>query len=204
MLDPAGPVAERMADLWWIMLALGVLVFVVWTAFFLRAIRRGSSDEDDARPARGGYGSWFVVTGVAIPIVILAVVFVATVVAMQELDDEPPADALVVEIVGHQWWYEVRYPEAGVTTRNELHIPVGRPVAFRLTSADVIHSFWVPELGGKRDLLPDGVNTMVLTAERPGEFQNRCAEFCGLHHATMAMDVVAEPQAAFEDWIASR
>jgi cytochrome c oxidase subunit 2 len=110
----------------------------------------------------------------------------------------------VVEIVGHQWWWEVRYSEEGVTTANELHIPVGRPVAIELTSADVIHSFWVPELAGKLDALPDGTNTLVIEAEEPGEYRSECAEFCGLQHAQMGLVVVAEPTEQFSSWVAGQ
>jgi cytochrome c oxidase subunit II len=128
-------------------------------------------------------------------------VFAATVYAMREVPSEVPDDALVVDIVGHQFWYEVSYPDEGITVRDELHIPVDRPVALRLTSADVIHSFWVPELGGKLDMLPDGINTLVLEADEPGEHVSRCAEFCGLEHAHMQLRVVAEPSERFATWL---
>lgn len=118
--------------------------------------------------------------------------------------DHRPAGALVVEIVGHQWWWEVRYPDEGITTANELHIPVGRPIALQLTSADVIHSFWVPALGGKMDLLPDTTNTLVLQADEPGEHHSQCAEFCGLQHADHALIVVAEPAERFASWVADQ
>jgi cytochrome c oxidase subunit 2 len=115
-----------------------------------------------------------------------------------------PPEALVVEVVGHQWWWEVRYPDEGVATANEVHIPVGRPVTLRLTAGDVIHSFWVPRLGGKIDMLPDGINTLVLEADEPGEHHSRCAEFCGLGHAHMALTVVAEAEERFSSWVAAR
>ena len=205
-LDPQSPDAERIADLWWLMLWIGTAVTVIVLAILVVGlVRRGRGrSEDDVDPHGHGYQRWFVSLGVVVPAAILVVVFVATLVAMRAAADEAPPDALVVEIVGHQWWYEVRYPEQGVTLRNELRIPVGEPVELRLTSADVIHSFWVPELGGKRDLLPDDVNTLVLQADEPGEHVARCAEFCGLHHTTMHMTVVAEPADDFESWIGSR
>lgn len=200
-LDPQGPVAEAMAGLWWLMLALGVVVFVVFAVLLAVASFRSASDEAiEARQARSG--RWILVWGVVAPAVIIVVVFVATVWAMRAVPTEAPSDALVIEVVGHQWWYEVTYPDQQVTTRNELHIPVGRPVALRLTSADVIHSFWVPQLGGKLDMLPDGVNTLVLEADEPGEHVSRCAEFCGLEHTTMQLAVVAESPQEFEAWLA--
>jgi cytochrome c oxidase subunit 2 len=139
--------------------------------------------------------------GVVMPVVVVGTVFAATVVAMRDVSRTTPRDALVIEIVGHQWWWEVRYPTEGFTTANEVHIPVGRPIAFQLTSVDVIHSFWVPALAGKLDLLPDGVNTLVLEADVPGVHHTECAEFCGLHHAHMELTVVAEPTDEFISWV---
>lgn len=123
---------------------------------------------------------------------------------MRNVPTIAPREALAIEVVGHQWWWEVRYPEQGVTTANEIHIPVGRPIAFQLTSADVIHSFWVPPLGGKLDALPEDVTTLVLEAGEPGEYRGECAEFCGLQHAKMGLLVVAEPEARFASWVAGR
>jgi cytochrome c oxidase subunit 2 len=145
-----------------------------------------------------------VVAGVVAPMVILLVVFGATVRAMRLVPTTAPSDALVIEVVGHQFWWEVRYPDAGVTVTNELHLPVGRPVNLQLTSADVIHSFWVPALAGKLDLLPDHPNTLVLEADEVGVHRSRCAEFCGLEHTKMVLTVVAEPEDRFVSWLAER
>ena len=198
--------AESAADLWWLMLALGVAVFVVFAVFLavgLFRARPGDAPEAGPQPQER-FGPWLVGGGVALPLVVIAIVFAATVHAMRDVPTTAPPGALVVEIVGHQWWWEVRYPAEGVMTANEMHIPVGRPVALQLTSADVIHSFWVPALGGKLDLLPDKTNTLVLEADVPGRHLNRCAEFCGLQHTLMGMDVVAEPPEAFASWIAAQ
>ena len=205
-LEPQGPVANTIADLWWIMLGLGVVVFVVFgiaLAFGLFR-RRPDSDDGSTRQAAGLSGRWFAVVGVVLPAMIVLVVLTATVVAMRAVPTSPSPDALAVEIVGHQWWWEVRYPDEGFTTANELHIPVGRPVNLRLSSTDVIHSFWVPRLSGKMDMLPDGTNTLVLEADAPGEHSSQCAEFCGIGHANMALTVVAEPERAFASWVAAR
>jgi cytochrome c oxidase subunit II len=194
-----------MADLWWWMLALGVAVFVVFAAALGLALwRRRSQDESEAGAGNPRSGRWIVWGGVVMPVLVLALVFGLTIRAMTATPGEVPPDALAVEVVGHQWWYEVRYPESGVVTANELHLPVDRPVALTLTSADVIHSFWVPELGGKMDLLPERPNTMVLEAGQPGEYLSRCAEFCGIQHTKMVMQVVAEPAGDFEAWVADR
>ncbi len=205
-LDPEGPVADSAAGLWWLMLALGAAVFVIFAVFLgvgLFRARPGDAPEAGPQPP-DRFGPWLVGGGVALPLIVIAIVFAATVEAMRDVPTTAPEGALVVEIVGHQWWWEVRYPAEGITTANEMHIPVGRPVALQLTSADVIHSFWVPALGGKLDLLPDKVNTLVLEADEPGRHLNRCAEFCGLQHTLMGMDVVAEPAEGFAAWVASR
>jgi cytochrome c oxidase subunit 2 len=205
-LDPEGPAADSAADLWWLMLALGVAVFVAFAVVLsvgLFRARPGDAPEAGPQPP-DRFGPWLVGGGVTMPLIVIAIVFGATVNAMQGTPTTAPAGALVVEVVGHQWWWEVRYPAEGVTTANELHMPVGRPVALQLTSADVIHSFWVPALGGKLDLLPDKVNTLVLEADQPGRHLNRCAEFCGLQHTLMGMDVVAEPPEAFAAWVEGR
>lgn len=203
ILDPRGPAAQTIADVWWLMLALGIAVFVLFAVLLavglLRRRRPGATDGTDARPP--SEMRWIVGGGVVMPLVVLTIVFGATVAAMRVLPDETEPEALVIEVTGHQWWFEVTYPEQGVTVVDELHIPVGRPVSLRLTSADVIHSFWVPELAGKLDMLPDGVNVLHLRADQPGEWGGHCAEFCGLEHATMRVNVVAESPEAFAGWI---
>jgi cytochrome c oxidase subunit 2 len=204
--DPQGPVAGAMADLWWLMLGLGTAVFVVFAALLVGALfrRRAAAGSQEGGQVPPIFGRWLVVAGVVAPLLIILVVLVASTRAMRWVPTSAPADAMVVEMVAHQWWWEVHYPEQQVTLRNELHLPVGRQVNLQLTSADVIHSFWVPELGGKMDALPDGVNTLVLQADRPGEHQSLCAEFCGLEHATMRLRVVAEPPDRFASWIAEQ
>lgn len=203
-LDPRGPAAETIADVWWLMLGLGIAVFVLFAVLlavglFRRRRAPGATDGTDVQPP--SETRWIVAGGVVMPLVVLTVVFGATVAAMRALPNETAPDALVIEVTGHQWWFEVTYPEEGVTVADELHIPVGRPVSLRLTSADVIHGFWVPELAGKLDMLPDGVNVLHLQADQPGEWGAHCAEFCGLEHATMRMHVVAESPEAFAGWI---
>jgi cytochrome c oxidase subunit II len=204
--DPQGPVAEAMADLWWLMLGLGVAVFAVFAVLLgVGLFRRRAT----AEPHAGGqitarFGRSLVVGGVVAPLLVILIVFAASTRAMRWVPSSAPPDAMVIEVVGHQWWWEVRYPREGITTRNELHIPVGRTINLQLMSADVIHSFWVPELGGKMDLLPDNVNTLVLQADQPGEHSSQCAEFCGLEHANMRLRVVAEPVGQFDSWVAGR
>jgi cytochrome c oxidase subunit 2 len=195
-----------MAELWWLMLVLGAAVFVVVAALLViglfRRPRAAESQAGERMPNR--FGRWMIAGGVVLPFIILVVVLGATLRAMRFVPNTAPPEALVIEVIGHQWWWEVRYPAEGITTANELHIPVGRPIALELTSADVIHSFWVPRLAGKLDLLPDGINTLVLEADESGEHHTQCAEFCGLQHAHMELRVVAEPQERFASWVAAR
>jgi cytochrome c oxidase subunit 2 len=112
--------------------------------------------------------------------------------------------AIEIEVTGYQWWWQIKYPDPQpsrtFTTANDLHIPVGRPVKLLLKSGDVIHSFWVPNLAGKKDLIPGQQNELTFSADRPGSYRGQCAEFCGLQHAKMALRVIAEPSQDFEAW----
>ncbi len=112
-----------------------------------------------------------------------------------------PGAGLRVQVIGHQWWWEFRYPDLGVVTANELHLPVGRPVALELSSADVIHSFWAPGLGGKRDVIQGRTTRLAFTPDSVGTYAGQCAEFCGLSHANMRLTVVVEPDPAFAAWV---
>ncbi|MBW3547485.1 MAG: cytochrome c oxidase subunit II [Actinobacteria bacterium] len=199
-LDPKGPASERIAQVWWLMLALAVAVYLVVGALILLSSRRKRAAEEGDRRLPLSENAFIWVGGVAVPTAILLVLAVVTVSSTAELtqaDDDP----LRIEVEGFKWWWEVRYPDADVVTANEIHVPAGRPVEIELTSADVIHSFWVPELAGKVDLVPGQRNVLRLTADEPGEYRGQCAEFCGIQHARMAFLVIADEPTAFEDWI---
>lgn len=201
-LAPRGPAAQAAADLWWLMLVLGVAVFVVFAALLAAGLLRRHRDtllDDDAE--RRVVRRWIVGFGVGLPLLVIPVVFGATIAAMRGTPIAAGEDALRIEVVGHQYWYEIRYPDHARVTANELHVPVGREVALELSSRDVIHSFWVPALGGKLDMLPDHPNTLVLEADEAGVYRGQCAEFCGLQHARMELLVVAHPPDAFETWL---
>ncbi|MCH7493278.1 cytochrome c oxidase subunit II [bacterium] len=116
----------------------------------------------------------------------------------------PEQGGLVVEAIGHQWWFEFKYPQLDLITANEVHIPVGEPINFVLRSVDVIHSFWVPKLGGKMDLIPGKVNRVWLQADRPGTYYGQCAELCGASHANMRLRVHALPRDEYEAWVAAQ
>lgn len=144
------------------------------------------------------------ITWTIIPALILLVIAIPTIRIIFRTQAAPAAGDLAVTVVAHQWWWEFRYPSLQVVTANELHLPVDRTVLLRLESADVIHSFWIPELGGKRDVIPGHHNEIVLTPNTPGEYWGQCAEFCGTSHANMRMKAFVETPEAFERWVAAQ
>ena len=145
-----------------------------------------------------------------IPIVTVFVLFLATARTIYDVQGAaPPADALNVTVVGHQWWWEIRYPELGIITANELHVPVSesvkaRPTFLKLESADVVHSFWVPQLAGKTDVIPNRENRMWIEPTQPGTYVGNCAEYCGMQHAHMLLRVIVHPPGDFEKWTAAQ
>lgn len=209
-LDPAGPAARQILDLYWAMVVLGGVGFVVFLALLVAALRRrGRPDRDapDDGTGRGRFRALLVGAGVIQPLLLITVTFALTLGAMRALPVPGQADddaAVLVEVVGHQWWYEIRYPDLGVVTANELHLPVDRPVRLQLRSADVIHSFWVPRLAGKTDMFPDFVNEHQLVAEEVGTYLGHCAEFCGLQHTLMRIRAVVQPAEEFDEWVTAR
>ncbi|HXA94055.1 MAG TPA: cytochrome c oxidase subunit II [Candidatus Dormibacteraeota bacterium] len=133
--------------------------------------------------------------------VILLVFAIPTIRVIFKTQEAPAATDLHVDVVGKQWWWEFRYPKYKITTANELHLPVGQTAAFFLNAPDVIHSFWMPQLGGKRDVVPHRVNHITLTPEVPGEYPGQCAEYCGMSHANMRFHVIVHTQADFDTWV---
>lgn len=210
VLASAGPAASDLGTLGWWLFGLGTAVYVLVMALLLSALLRrrtaGDAPPPTARPEvpSGVANRWIVAGGVVLPAVVLPAALALTVRTMEAVPVSAPPGSLVIEVVGRQWWWSAHYPGEGITVANEIHIPVGEPVEIRLTSADVIHSFWVPELAGKLDALPDGTNTLVVQADEPGEYRGHCAEFCGLQHAKMGLLVIAEPRERFGEWVASQ
>jgi cytochrome c oxidase subunit 2 len=214
IFDTAGTQAERIAALAWFIIAVSAVTYVLVlaaTAIAVRRARARRTNEElaDTRPEteRRLARSVGIATGAT---TVILLIFVAATARTGRAIAWPigPEQPLTVEVTGHQWWWQFRYrdtvPSNWLTTSNELHIPVGRPVRVILLSNDVIHSFWVPELHGKQDLIPGHRNTTWLRADRPGIWKARCAEFCGLQHAKMAFDVVAESPARFNQWYVSQ
>jgi cytochrome c oxidase subunit 2 len=136
------------------------------------------------------------------PALVLLMITIPTVrIIFQTQRLEAPKDALEVRVIGHQWWWEFQYPATSINTANEVHIPVGRPVRFLLNADDVIHSFWIPRLGGKRDCIPGHINQLTLIAHTPGDYYGECAEFCGTSHANMRFHVVVDTPGGFGAWL---
>jgi cytochrome c oxidase subunit II len=198
MLVPHGPHAEATAGLAWLLFGGGTLILLgVVAAVVLAARGSPAARRVLARDAT------ILAAGAGLPVVVLSVLLIHSLRIEVGLERQPRG-ALAIEVRGHQWWWHIRYlDERGgwdFVTANELRIPTGVPVELRLSSADVIHSFWVPALAGKLDLVPGRVNRLHLRADEPGVFRGQCAEYCGGAHAWMAFHVVAEPPEAFEAW----
>ena len=204
VLRAAGPQAARILALWNLTLVVCGLVFAAVLAVLVLALWRSHAARTVAGPdAERRAGRW--VAGAAgLSAVLLVGLVVADVVTDHRLSRLPQDDALHIEMVGQQWWWESRYaagPDGpGFATAGELHVPVGRTVVVTLLSADVIHTFWVPNLHGKKDMLPGRPTTITLRADEAGRFRGQCAEFCGTEHALMAFGVVADPPEDYARW----
>lgn len=215
ILEPLGPQAERIADLWWLFFwvcaAVYVLVFAALAAAVVRRRAQGRAaaepggpiPEADQRRLLRGVG-----TATGVTIVLLFVFLIASVSTGRKLTLLPREKPLTLRVVGHQWWWEVHYEDPApinrVETANEIHIPAGQPVLILLQARDVIHSFWVPSLHGKMDLIPGTDNAILVQADRPGVYRGQCAEYCGHQHAHMGLLMIAEPPGRFQAWLAAQ
>jgi len=207
-VDPKSDHADTVNDVYIIVFWLAMIVFVgVLGATLALSIW---FRERPGRVAKQFHGnSRLEVVWTLIPVVILVAIFVPTVTAISDLepDDEGdvPANAIIIEAIGHQWWFEFRYPDLGIVTANELHVPVDTPVRVSLLSDDVIHSFWVPQLAGKVDMVPGRTNAIQFTPNeaRDEAYLGQCVEFCGTSHANMRFRVFVDDQATFDAWVAN-
>jgi cytochrome c oxidase subunit II len=203
---------EEFESLWQIFFVIAVIVvlliwgLVMWCVFRYR--RR--PEHDDTLPNQGGDRPRLEIGLMLGPLVIVAFLFVLSVVGERRINEEDDDPDLVVEVVGYRWDWEFTYPDSGVSVvgapdeRPVLVLPVGRTVRFELDTADVIHSFWVPEFGTKRDMIPRVDNHIDIDITEPGRWTGRCAEYCGLDHATMDFEVVALPADEFDAWLAEQ
>ncbi len=195
-LDPKGPAAQEVALLWWGMFFFAAVVLLALIALWHYAIKR----QTDKQPV-GTTSSWIIWGGIVLPAVTIAILLVAGLPVGQRMIPQPDENALQIKVTGHQWYWQVAYPEHEFQMIDVLHIPVETPVHLMLTSADVIHSFWVPRLAVKLDLLPGRTNVLRIEASESGIFRGQCAEYCGVGHAHMQFTVIAHSQPDFELWL---
>jgi cytochrome c oxidase subunit 2 len=209
-LDPVGPQASREARLWWFIFWICLVVFVLVWAVLSHAIAKRRGDGQPAPPNLhteevDRKATKIVTAATAVTVLTLFAVLVASVVgaknSTQSLVSPSPVS---IQVVGHQWWWEIRYQDANASqtliTANEIHVPVGIPIVMNTASRDVIHSFWPPNISGKRDLIPGYTNAFWFQVDKPGTYRGQCAEYCGLEHAKMAFLVVAESPQEFAKW----
>lgn len=215
MLEPASPAAGRIAELWWVFFGVAAVVWAAVVLLTLLAIARRRSGAGAAEPivdpGSEPRARRATIAGTLLTVAALVCLLVASV-RTGALLHRPaaggasaPSEHLRIKVTAQRWWWQLDYPNDDVsltvTTANELHVPVGRPVLLELSSVDVIHSLWLPELQGKRDLIPGRTTELELTVARPGVYRGQCAEFCGLQHAHMGLLLIAESSAAFEAWL---
>jgi cytochrome c oxidase subunit 2 len=208
---PASPQATAITQLFWAMFGVGMAVWITVTVLALYAARarRGQRGSDDLAhvPAETHRRVERIVTGGVFATVLILIGFLIYDFSVGRMLASHPQRALTIQVIGHQWWWEVVYedpnPSQRVGTANEIHVPVGEMVQFKLQAADVIHSFWAPNLNGKRDLIPGYTSVHWFRADTAGMYRGQCAEFCGMQHAQMAFVIVAEPKPKFNAWLAA-
>ncbi|MES2304726.1 MAG: cytochrome c oxidase subunit II [Gemmatimonadota bacterium] len=204
-LAPKGDYAEMVDGLFMKTVYLATIVFVLVEGALLWAIFKFRGKPTDPAPEQTHGNTMVEIVWTVIPAVVLAIVAVPTVKTIFATAKVPTVSAdgqvpLKVEVIGHQWWWEFRYPELGITTANELHVPVGRTIDLRMKSFDVIHSFWIPQFAGKRDVFPNRETRLWFTAKVGGAYPGACAEFCGLQHGRMDFYVMADSPEEFATW----
>lgn len=199
-MAPKSDFAQVIDNLFWTIIYWSIGVFIVVESLLVYALIRFRRRPGQPVPAQVHGNTRLEIAWTLAPALVLASIAVPTVRTIFETQAPPTADALQVQIIGHQWWWEVRYPQLNVVTANEVRLPLGRKADISITSADVIHSFWIPKLGGKRDANPGRTNRISLTPFEPGVYWGQCAEFCGASHANMGLRAVVEEPAAFEAW----
>lgn len=201
-LDPSGPSALAIADLWWWMFSFSAAILFTIVMLWLYAMWRKPPSMTETEAYQIG-NRWIIGGGLVLPIVSLTLLLsfgipIGYRLLPLPLEDQNP---LRIEVTGQQWWWEIRYVDAGIVTKNQLHLPVNRPVDIHVSSIDVIHSFWVPKLGGKIDAIPGRTNVLRLEADTVGHFRGQCAEFCGKGHAEMILSIETHTPESFVAWM---
>lgn len=178
------------------------IIFTVVLGLLIVVVVRFRDRPGAGEPSRVHGNTALEIAWTIAPAIILALVAIPTVAVIFKTQTQPPADAVMVKAIGHQWWWEFQYPKLGIVTASEMHAPVGRPVIVDIESADVIHSFWIPAIGGKRDAIPTHTNRLWFTADSVGVYPGTCAELCGLSHANMRMKLFVQSPQDFDAWVA--
>ncbi|HJW99839.1 MAG TPA: cytochrome c oxidase subunit II [Terriglobales bacterium] len=203
--------AANIEWLYWFIFWISLVVFVLVISFFARGSARSQVDDEEMAPVlpqdeerdRGAKAG--VAVAIGITVVTLFVVLALSVVTGKTTAGLTSQNPITIQVIGHQWWWEFRYPnpqaDLTVSTANEVHLPVGKPIVVLTTSRDVIHSFWLPNVDGKRDLLPGYQSAFTFQVDKPGIYHGQCAEFCGEQHAHMGFEMVAEPMDEFQQWL---
>ena len=211
VLDPAGPAAARLAELGWlVMLVFLAATIAVWVIIGWIALRRRGTLAEHMPIDTTSGRSWILVGGIGIPLLVLAVLYAVSLHTMAAFPLHENSTAPVkVRVIGEQWWFSAEYlaqdrPGALFSVPTEIHVPVGQRVDIELRTRDVIHSFWIPRLHGKVDLVPGLDNRIRIQADAPGVYRGECAEFCGVQHAHMRVEIVAQPREAFDRWFAAQ
>jgi cytochrome c oxidase subunit 2 len=205
-LAPAGPYAQKIANIWWIYFTICTVVWVLVMIGVFVAVRRAQRRvEPDTTTEGTAHGVKFMTFAIGTTTVVLIALLVVTVATARSLSPHGQKVAREIQVTGHQWWWDIQYlderPDRIAQTANELHLAVGERVRIILASSDVIHSFWIPNLHGKRDLIPGQKAILTIQADKPGIYRAQCAEFCGLQHAKMAFIVIVEPKGEFDAWL---
>lgn len=216
ILDGASDKAGSISGLWWFYFAvlLGVFLLVIFALLGAVAVSWRRRDKQSAvrlqelKSTRERNLSITVTAALVVTTLTLVALLLVDFTLQRRWSEPAPKDAMPVRITGHQWWWEARFenddPSQVVTTANELHLPLGKPVRFDLNSTDVIHSFWIPNLDGKKDMIPGYFAGLWFVPQRAGTYEGRCAEFCGAQHAQMRLTIVVEPPEAFAAWMATQ
>lgn len=201
-LQPAGPVAQMQLDLFMLTVYIAIGIFALVVGLLLFAIIRFRRRPGQPEPRQVEGNNTLEIVWTIVPVILVAIIAVPTVRGLFFMDTPPEGESITINVTAHQWWWEFEYPEYGIVTANEMVIPTGKVINLNLTSSDVVHSFWVPNLAGKMDTNPGRWNNMWLQADVPGVYYGQCAEFCGVAHANMRFRVIAETPEAFDEWLA--
>jgi cytochrome c oxidase subunit 2 len=204
-LDAKGSNAALIAGLFNVVLLVAGAVFVIVEGLLLfSAWRFRHKDANAPQPPQIHGNTKFEIAWTIVPALIVVSLFVLTLQTQQQLDNRGSSEPITVKVIGHQWWWEYQYPDLNITTGTDLVIPAGRTINLEISSVDVIHSFWIPQLNGKTDAIPNHINQSWIEADQPGTYNGQCVELCGDSHANMRIVVIAKDEADFQQWVTAQ